>query len=321
MPFKNRVRLPWLLHCSFAFVPLIAFPVTYSFRMPAGVHLDEVRPERSISKLSRALSKLNLRADAHDTRPLWKDQVKAFEPFYPDARNILSHVPIPPGLSKSRVREYIHSTSITPNGKAFHPQCSEIIPNRIFVSDRFTGTDATLLQRLHITHVVCIANVKTQDSPPSPSLHYHELVVPNDAHKAGGLVAKIDDTVDFIDGALKMDDSRVLVHCIMGIHWSPSIVIAWLMRNGKCSYVEAQDTVRRKREVVHPGRDLEVGIKEWWALELARPSFPPGRGGRCQPFVSCLDMPCLDIKMRVMHGQRSCELEGEDEVIDIRRYS
>ena len=99
------------------------------------------------------------------------------------------------------------------------------------------------------------------------------------------------------------------------------MVIAWLMRNGKCSYAEARDTVRQKREVVEPGLDLEMGVKEWWALELARPSFPPGRGGRCQPSMSYLDVNCLDIKVGVMHGPGSYELQGEGEVIDIRRYS
>jgi len=286
--------------------------------MPAPVRVDEVSPERGVSKLSRALSKLSLRSDVNDTHTVWKEQIRAFKCFHPNARKILSHVPIPPGLTRNRVRDYVHSTSITPKGKAFPPQHSEIVPNRLFVSDGFTGTDTALLLRLRITHVVCIVNAWDQDYPILPSVQYHQVVAPNDPYRARRLVATIDDAVDFIDNALRRDGSRVLVHCAMGIHWSPSMVIAWLMRNGGCAFEGAREIVRRKREVVDTGLDLEKGVKEWWALEMARPIFPPGRGGRYQSFASCLT-PKLD----VAYSDGSCESEEEFErdIIDIRRYS
>lgn len=243
---------------------------------------------RGFAKLSRALSKLNLRSPTEPDpqgmiRALRKEQLKLLKSTHYNTRNVLSQTSIPPGLDKTRLCDYIRSISITPEGKAFLPQYSEIIPGHLFISDYFTGTDLATLSRLRITHVVSILHSPNRDLPTLPSIVYRNVVVPSDAYHARNLVAMIDDTVDFIDKALRREDSRVLVHCRVGVQWSPSIVIAWLLRHGPCDYERWRDVILQKREVIHPGIDLERGVKEWLALETARPLFPRGRGGRCRP--------------------------------------
>jgi Dual specificity phosphatase, catalytic domain len=253
--------------------------------MPAAVCVDNATSGRGLSKLSKALSKLNLRSPSEPDpnsiiHSLRKEQIKQLKLSHSNAPNILSRIPIPSGLTKARLCDYIRGVCITPKGNAFLPQYSEIIPDRLFVSDHFTGTDIATLSRLHITHVVSILHLPNHDFPTLPTVVYHDVVVPSDVYRARSLVATIDDTVDFIDHALRQGDTRVLVHCSMGTQWGPSMVIAWLMRNGHCDYEQARDVVLRKREVINPGIDLERGVKEWLALEMARPLFPLGRGGR-----------------------------------------
>ncbi|KAF8585831.1 phosphatases II [Ramaria rubella] len=253
--------------------------------MPTAI--DSAAAGRGVSKLSKALSKLNLRSptsetDSSEIHSFRTEQINLLKPLHSNAKNVLSHISIPSAVTKKRARDYIRSISITPKGKAFLPQCSEIIPGHLFISDHFTGTDAATLLSLGITHVISMQHHTSYDYPMLPTIDYCEVIVPMHAYEARRLVATIDDTVDFIDNALRQEGSRVLIHCRMGVDWSPSVIIAWFMRNGRCGYDEARDTVRRKRVVVAPGLDLVRGVKEWSALELARPLFPPGRGGRNQ---------------------------------------
>lgn len=259
--------------------------------MPTAVYVD-ASPGRGFSKLSKALSKLNLRSpggelDSRDIfQSLRKEQIKLLKQTHPNARDVLSRTFMPVGLTKGRLGDYVRSISITPRGTAFLPRYSEIVPDQLYISDYFTGTDIGTLSRLRITHVVSILHAPNLEFPILPTIVYHDVVVPCDAYRARSLVATIDDAVDFMDSALRQEDSRVLVYCRMGVQWSPTMIIAWLMRNGHCDYGKGRDFVLRKRQVIAPGMDLEKGVKEWWALEMARPVFPLGRGGRCRPSPS-----------------------------------
>ena len=312
--------------------------------MPAAIYVDQHPTSpgptgRGFSKLSRALSKLNLRSPISSEpdhrleliQSLRKEQSNLLKSSHVNARKILSHTAVPAGLCNSRLRDYVHSMAITPQGTAFPPQYSEIIPGQLFIADHFTGTDVAILARLRITHVVSILHAPNAEFATLPGVVYHEIVVPYDAYHARGLVATIDDAVDFMDGALESrrdgdddyddgDDGisssrcRVLVHCRMGVQWGPSMVIAWLMRNAQCDYERAKELVVRKRQVVAPAVDLEKAVKEWWALEMARPVFPMGRGGRCRPSpsVHCLQWHCANYGMQE-------EWESDDsDVLDIK---
>lgn len=254
--------------------------------MPAAVFIDKVSsPGRggssTVSKLSRALSKLNLRSPVEpDTHRFRTDQYKPLKEAQSSPKTIICHVTIPFGLSKARARDYISSISITSKGNAFLPQYSEIVPEQLFISDHFTGTEMETLERLRITHIVSILHAPDVHCTKMSGIKYHEAVVPKEVYREEKLVAIIEDMVDFIDRALRRRDGRVLIHCRTGVDWSAGVAIAWLMRNRFCEYKEAKEIVEQKREVIELGRDLETGVKQWEGLESARPYFPLGRGGR-----------------------------------------
>ncbi|KAJ6480419.1 protein-tyrosine phosphatase-like protein [Mycena sanguinolenta] len=66
----------------------------------------------------------------------------------------------------------------------------------------------------------------------------------------------------YIERALKRGEG-VLVHCQQGVSRSPSIVIAYLIRNHGMSYDAALAFVRRKRACVKPNPGFARALMEW----------------------------------------------------------
>ncbi|GJJ09767.1 hypothetical protein Clacol_003991 [Clathrus columnatus] len=259
----------------------------------------------SVSKLSRALSRLNLRSSSGGTtahaeaHPIRFEQAQYLDSLYSssNARQILSRVSIPSGLNRDRVREFIYSIAISPKGTAFLPRYSEIIPGYLYIADSYTGTDMKTLSKLGITHVIGINNtphfeptLSSPSSPLSPKLihiKHHTITPPHpklhlpSSKKAPSYISIFDEAVDFIDEAFRDNKPRIMIHDRLGSDWSASVVIAWAIRNQRCSYDQACHAVRQRREIVSPSREVEKGVKEWMGLEYARSFFPVGRGGRC----------------------------------------
>ncbi|KAJ7247047.1 protein-tyrosine phosphatase-like protein [Mycena rebaudengoi] len=68
----------------------------------------------------------------------------------------------------------------------------------------------------------------------------------------------------YIERALRRGES-VLVHCQQGVSRSPSIVIAYLIRNHAMSYEAALSFVRRKRACIKPNPGFARALVEWEA--------------------------------------------------------
>ncbi|KAF7378167.1 hypothetical protein MSAN_00241200 [Mycena sanguinolenta] len=66
----------------------------------------------------------------------------------------------------------------------------------------------------------------------------------------------------YIERALKRGEG-VLVHCQQGVSRSPSIVIAYLIRNHGMSYDAALAFVRRKRACAKPNPGFARALMEW----------------------------------------------------------
>ncbi len=58
----------------------------------------------------------------------------------------------------------------------------------------------------------------------------------------------------------------VYVHCQAGVSRSASIVIAYLMKNKKISYVEARNIVKKKRDCICPNDEFEKQLIEYEKL-------------------------------------------------------
>ena len=62
---------------------------------------------------------------------------------------------------------------------------------------------------------------------------------------------KFKECIEYIDRVID-DGGRVVVHCMAGVSWSATVIIAYLMTKNKCSFKEAFDYTRSKRMVINP---------------------------------------------------------------------
>jgi len=133
--------------------------------------------------------------------------------------------------------------------------CDEVYPG-ILIGDGEAARDIKFLQTIGITHVLNTAE-GTRLGQVSTSEEYY---------KGSGITYKglcivdlpvvkisefFDECCDFIELALQ-GNGRILVHCLMGMSRSVTMVLAYLMRNKKMWAVDALQTVLDHRSTVRP---------------------------------------------------------------------
>ncbi len=132
-----------------------------------------------------------------------------------------------------------------------------------------------IISRHNITHILnCAAEI---DAPPdiNPTT-YTYFKCPFIDHPNEDLLRKLPEALDFIAQALKSANNTLVVHCILGISRSSSMVAAFLMKAGKLSMHQAIDIIKK----VHPRTRPNPGFQkqlEWFAAMKysVDPRYPP----------------------------------------------
>lgn len=135
-------------------------------------------------------------------------------------------------------------------------QIDEVWPN-IYIGNIAVAQNRTTLLRLGITHVLNAAHSK-QGSIGNQSFYGSEVVycgIPADDSTHFDLDVYFKPAADFIHKALKSPDGKVLVHCIMGMSRSSSLVLAYLMIHQHMSLKQALHCVVQKR-AIYPNRNF-----------------------------------------------------------------
>jgi atypical dual specificity phosphatase len=135
---------------------------------------------------------------------------------------------------------------------------SEILP-RLYLTDLFTAE--TQLSALGITHVISVL----EDAPVFPEAHLlRTLHIPLSDSPGENILAYLPATTSFIHDALaESPDSRVLVHCLMGISRSATVVCAYLIATARMTADEAIVAVRAKRGIVCPNLGFRRQLDEY----------------------------------------------------------
>ncbi|KAF7971877.1 hypothetical protein HWV62_19761 [Athelia sp. TMB] len=130
----------------------------------------------------------------------------------------------------------------------FRPQASEILPN-LYLSDMYTATNPTVLRRLGITHVISVVETMWH-AFPSDIVH---LCLSIHDSPFSDMSYLFDPTVDWMQDAMDGNEhARVLVHCMLGMSRSASVVLAYLMASRGMSLVVALAHVKVRRIIVQP---------------------------------------------------------------------
>ncbi|KAH9977516.1 protein-tyrosine phosphatase-like protein, partial [Russula compacta] len=126
---------------------------------------------------------------------------------------------------------------------------SEVLP-RLYLTDLFTARDEAQLTGLGITHVVSVM----EHAPMLPqAISLRTLHIPLSDSSDQDILGYLPESTSFIRDALaESPDSRVLVHCVMGISRSATVMIAYLIATTKMTPREALAAVRSKRAIVRP---------------------------------------------------------------------
>ncbi|KAN0129836.1 Protein-tyrosine phosphatase-like protein [Lactarius tabidus] len=156
---------------------------------------------------------------------------------------------------------------------------SEVLP-RLYLTDLFTARNKTQLSALGITHVISVL----EDAPVFPETHaLRKLHIPLPDSAYEDILAHLPATTAFIRDALaESPDSRVMVHCLMGISRSATVVCAYLIATAKMTPDEALVAVRAKRGMACPNIGFRRQLEQY-ADQLQggqnRPFAPPAKIG------------------------------------------
>ncbi|KAF6216185.1 hypothetical protein GE061_000525 [Apolygus lucorum] len=140
----------------------------------------------------------------------------------------------------------------------YHPYDSvdinEVYPN-IFISDEGTAKNKNYLVSIGITHVVNTAEGHLMGFVNTCSKFYQSAGISYKGIHLADLAMSdaskyFKEVADYMDKALRAG-GKILVHCVMGISRSGTMVLVYLMMKKNMTAVEAMTTVRQKRNI-HP---------------------------------------------------------------------
>ncbi|XP_023658719.1 dual specificity protein phosphatase 13A-like [Paramormyrops kingsleyae] len=132
----------------------------------------------------------------------------------------------------------------------------EIWPN-LLIGNVATAQNRGILQEMGITHVLNAAHSKQgsigQQQYYGSSIKYWGVPAEDTPHF--DLSVYFRPAAEFIHKALRKKDSKVLVHCIMGISRSATLVLAYLMLYHHLTLLKAIEVVIKKR-AIYPNRNF-----------------------------------------------------------------
>ncbi|XP_072229156.1 dual specificity protein phosphatase 13A-like [Leuresthes tenuis] len=135
-------------------------------------------------------------------------------------------------------------------------QIDEVWPN-IFIGNVAVAQNKTALLKLGITHVLNAAHSK-RGSIGNQSFYGNDFVyfgIPADDSTHFDLDVYFQPAADFINKALKSPGGKVLVHCIMGMSRSSTLVLAYLMIYHELPLKKALQKLIQKR-AIYPNKNF-----------------------------------------------------------------
>jgi len=128
---------------------------------------------------------------------------------------------------------------------------ASMITPRLYLSGYRAAGNTENLQALGITHVISIVDFDPNIPnyiPSANKLHIRLFDLETE-----DLLTYLPSTTDFITQALAENESnKVLVHCMMGISRSATVVCAYIIVTEKMLASDAIEYVKKKREIICP---------------------------------------------------------------------
>uniref|UniRef100_A0A182TUS6 protein-serine/threonine phosphatase n=1 Tax=Anopheles melas TaxID=34690 RepID=A0A182TUS6_9DIPT len=133
--------------------------------------------------------------------------------------------------------------------------------DHVYLGSEWNASNLEELQRNGVHHIL---NVTREIDNFFPGLfHYCNVRVYDD--EKTDLLRHWDNTFKFISRA-KMEGSKVLVHCKMGISRSASVVIAYAMKANGWNFGQALQHVKEKRSCIKPNKNFLMQLETYQGM-------------------------------------------------------
>jgi len=139
-------------------------------------------------------------------------------------------------------------------------QCASQILPRLYLSDLSTVSDGETLDLLGITHILSVLDFSLENIPPK----YTRLHIPLPDLFTTDILSQLPRTTEFIRNALdEGPNTKVLVHCMMGISRSATVVCAYLIATLGMTAKEAITFTKSQRSVIRPNNGFVRQLNEY----------------------------------------------------------
>ncbi|KAH7910329.1 protein-tyrosine phosphatase-like protein [Hygrophoropsis aurantiaca] len=119
-----------------------------------------------------------------------------------------------------------------------------IIDNKVYIGNISAALSLDLRKELGISHILSVCPENESTSP-------NHLTIPVQDSEYEDLLIHLPQACQFIQSALD-EGGKVLVHCLMGVSRSTTVVCAYLMWTRRISAAAAIQYIRKRRPQVHP---------------------------------------------------------------------
>ena len=130
------------------------------------------------------------------------------------------------------------------------------VTRRVYIGSSKAAYSLKTLKQYGITHIVNTTCEIDNAFPDDFSYLKLNLEDGNDH-----LISVLDIAYRYIISALKHPDSKIFVHCHMGISRSSSVVIYYIMKYFKLPYHRAYELVKKKRSKIQPNVYYEEQLR------------------------------------------------------------
>ncbi|UJR25219.1 hypothetical protein I4U23_006571 [Adineta vaga] len=131
------------------------------------------------------------------------------------------------------------------------------VASGLYVTSALVARQGKVLDEFGITHVISI-----QKNPISPFEHRQYLLIPAKDHISQDLLQYTAQCNDFIHNA-RLNQGKVLIHCVEGKSRSPSIACIYLMTITGVSWSDVINSLRGVRTLVDPNFAFQRQLKHF----------------------------------------------------------
>lgn len=153
--------------------------------------------------------------------------------------------------------------------KSNTPCVSEILKDQLYLGNLSAALSVEQRDRLSITHIVSVC-------PDYPSTGPKHLTIPVQDSELENLLIHLPDACNFIHNALQQG-GRILLHCVMGVSRSTTVLAAYLMKTRNMRAPDAIHFIQQRRPQARPNygfiKQLDIFEKCGYAPSSSHPQY------------------------------------------------